>query len=110
MIDFYPLAKWLDRKDYLQNVLKQISNTYVRAEIIHDRYPSFYDVHVDLLAKNLTIILNIDKEDEKNLATDLHSSKDTHAKKLDWVPNGGVGVAKLKIIDGTDLRLTNITV
>ena len=88
---FLPLAKWLDRKDYFQECFKtDLSNTYVRAEIIHDRYPFFHDVHVDLPCKNLTIILNIDKEDEKNLATDLYHSKDTHAKKLDWVPNGGV--------------------
>tara|TARA_B100001989_G_C24473037_1_gene430268 strand:- start:73 stop:657 length:585 start_codon:yes stop_codon:yes gene_type:complete len=84
-------AKCLNRKEYFGECFKvDLKDTYMRAEIIHDRYPFFHDVHVDLPCKNLTIILNIDKEDDKNLATDLYHSKDKHAKKLDWVPNGGV--------------------
>ncbi len=67
-----------------------LSNTFLRAEIIHDRYPFFHDIHLDLPCKNLTTIINIDKEDEKNLATDLYHTKNYHVKRLDWVPNGGI--------------------
>lgn len=86
-----PIARWLDRKEYYKNCFDtQITNTFVRAEIIHDRYPFFHDVHVDLPCKNLTIIVNIDKDDDKNLATDLYHTKQHHAKKLKWIANGGV--------------------
>ncbi len=84
-------AQWLNRRDYYEDCFKtDLSNTFMRAEIIHDRYPFFHDVHLDLPCKNLTIILNIDKEDDKNLATDLYHTKNIHVKKLDWVPNGGI--------------------
>ena len=86
-----PAAQWLNRRDYYEDCFKtDLSNTFMRAEIIHDRYPFFHDVHLDLPCKNLTIILNIDKEDDKNLATDLYHTKNIHVKKLDWVPNGGI--------------------
>ena len=89
--EFKKAADWLNRRDYYEDCFKtDLSNTYMRAEIIHDRYPFFHDIHLDLPCKNLTIIINIDKEDEKNLATDLYHAKDYHVKRLDWVPNGGL--------------------
>ena len=46
--------------------------------------------HTDEPNKKLTIIVNIDKEDDQNLATDLYRDKKTHAKKLDWQDNSAV--------------------
>ncbi len=89
--EFKKAADWLNRRDYYEDCFKtDLSNTYMRAEIIHDRYPFFHDIHLDLPCKNLTTIINIDKEDEKNLATDLYHTKEHHVKRLDWVPNGGL--------------------
>jgi len=89
--EFKKTADWLNRRDYYEDCFKtDLSNTYMRAEIIHDRYPFFHDIHLDLPCKNLTTIVNIDKEDEKNLATDLYHTKEHHVKRLDWVPNGGL--------------------
>lgn len=81
----------LNDKQFFSNLFgRDITETYIRAELIHDQYPFFHDVHTDLLCKNLTIIINIDKEDDKNLATDLYYNKTKHIKKLDWEPNGGI--------------------
>lgn len=89
--EYKKVADWLNRREYYEECFKtDLSNTFLRAEIIHDRYPFFHDIHLDLPCKNLTTILNIDKEDEKNLATDLYHTKDHHVKRLDWVPNGGI--------------------
>ena len=53
-------AKCLNRKEYFGECFKvDLKDTYMRAEIIHDRYPFFHDVHVDLPCKNLTIIFNV---------------------------------------------------
>jgi len=89
--EFKKAADWLNRREYYEECFKtDLSNTFLRAEIIHDRYPFFHDIHLDLPCKNLTTIINIDKEDEKNLATDLYHTKNYHVKRLDWVPNGGI--------------------
>lgn len=81
----------LNQKQKFSNFFgRDITNTMIRAELIHDRYPFFHDIHTDLPNKNLTIIINLDKEDDKNLATDLYFNKTKHIKKLDWVPNGGI--------------------
>lgn len=81
----------LNDKQFFSNLFgRDITNTYIRAELIHDQYPFFHDVHTDLSCKNLTIIINIDKEDEKNLSTDLYYNKTKHIKKLDWIENGGI--------------------
>lgn len=86
-----PVAEFLNRREYYEECFKvDLSNTYLRAELIHDRYPFFHDIHLDEPAKKLTIIVNINKEDPKNLATDLYHNKETHVCKTEWVDNGGL--------------------
>tara|TARA_A100001011_G_scaffold399639_1_gene509290 strand:+ start:6293 stop:6874 length:582 start_codon:yes stop_codon:yes gene_type:complete len=86
-----PVAEFLNQKDFFEEQFKvDLQGKLLRAELIWDRYPFFHDVHIDLPCKNLTMILNICKEDEQNLSTDLYLTKDIHVKKLDWHDNGGV--------------------
>lgn len=89
--DLQGIIDTLNQKVFFSNLFgKDLTGTLIRAELIHDRYPFFHDIHLDLPCKNLTIIINIDKEDEQNLATDLYFNKTKHIKKLDWIPNGGI--------------------
>ena len=80
-----------DRKMWEDVFDVDLSNCYLRPELVDDRYPFELEVHTDLDEKLLSILLYIDKDDEQNLATDLYSDETTLHTKLDWKPNGGVG-------------------
>lgn len=68
-----------------------LENTYLRPELIDDRYPFEHEVHTDHPDKLVSILIYIDKDDEKNLASDLYIDENTHYKKLKWESNSGVG-------------------
>jgi hypothetical protein len=85
------VSEWLNQRIYWErNFGCDLSNTYLRPEVIDDRYPFFHAIHTDTPEKKLSIIVNISKEDEQNLATDLYSDKDTHFKKLEWKENSAL--------------------
>jgi hypothetical protein len=86
-----PVAEFLnDHKMFEEKFNCDLSNTYCRPELIHDRYPFFHAIHTDTPEKKLTLIVNIDKEDEKNLATDIYVDKETHFAKTEWKDNRGL--------------------
>jgi|TARA_R110001592_G_scaffold60329_2_gene183362 hypothetical protein len=88
---FEPVADFLNNKILIGGLFGvDLTNALCRPEIIDDRHPFFHEVHTDEPNKKLTIIVNIDKEDNQNLATDLYKDKETHAKKLDWQDNSAV--------------------
>ena len=86
-----PVAEFLNNhKFFEENFNCDLSNTYCRPELIHDRYPFFHAIHTDTPEKKLTLIVNIDKEDDKNLATDIYVDKETHFAKTEWKDNRGL--------------------
>lgn len=86
-----PVAEFLNNhKFFEENFNCDLSNTYCRPELIHDRYPFFHAIHTDTPEKKLTLIVNIDKEDNKNLATDIYVDKETHFAKTEWKDNSGL--------------------
>lgn len=85
-----PLVEYLNDKERWKKYGVELDGSLLRVELIDDRYPFFHDTHYDTPEKKLTIIVNISKEDEKNLATDIYVDKDTHYKKLEWVDNSAV--------------------
>ena len=88
---FKQVAQYLNNKPYFSGMFNvDLSNALCRPEIIDDRHPFFHDIHTDEPNKKLTIIINIDKEDDQNLATDLYRDRKTHAKKLNWQDNSAV--------------------
>jgi len=86
-----PVAEFLNNHNFFEEKFNcDLSNTYCRPELIHDRYPFFHAIHTDTPEKKLTLIVNISKEDEKNLATDIYVDKETHFAKTDWADNRGL--------------------
>jgi|TARA_B100000029_G_scaffold6249_1_gene6728 hypothetical protein len=86
----HPVCEFLNNKTEWEKYGCDLTNTLLRPELIDDRYPFFHQIHHDTPEKKITIIVNIDKEDEQNLATDLYKDKDTHSKKLEWKNNSAV--------------------
>ena len=68
-----------------------LSNCAVRPELIDDKDGFYHKVHCDHHHKKLSIIIYIDKEDDKNLASDLYCDENIHHSKLEWHDNCGVG-------------------
>ena len=85
-----PLMVYLNDKSIWKEYGAELDNSLLRVELIDDRYPFFHDIHYDTPEKKITIIVNLNKEDEKNLATDIYVDKDTHYKKLDWIDNSAL--------------------
>lgn len=86
-----PVAEFLNNHAYFEEKFNcDLSNTYCRPEMIHDRYPFFHAIHTDTPEKKLSLIINIDKEDDKNLATDIYVDKETHFAKTEWKDNRGL--------------------
>jgi len=88
---FLKLVRLLNDRKLFSDILKEdLSSTTLRVELIDDKYPFFHEVHVDHPDKRITMLIYIDKDDDKNLATDVYVDKDTHYAKLNWTPNGGI--------------------
>ncbi len=86
-----PVAEFLNNHKFFEETFNcDLSNTYCRPELIHDRYPFFHAIHTDTPEKKLTLIVNISKEDNKNLATDIYVDKETHYTKTEWADNRGL--------------------
>jgi hypothetical protein len=85
-----PMMDLLNDKEQWEKFGVELDDGLLRVELIDDRYPFFHDIHYDTPEKLITIIVNISKEDKKNLATDLYIDKDTHYKKLDWEDNSAL--------------------
>ena len=86
-----PVAEFLnDHKMFEEKFNCDLSNTWCRPEMIHDRHPFFHAIHTDTPEKKLSLIINIDKEDDKNLATDIYVDKETHYAKTEWQDNRGL--------------------
>ena len=86
-----PVAEFLNNHNFFEEKFNcDLSNTYCRPELIHDRYPFFHAIHTYTPEKKLTLIVNIDTDVDKNLATDIYVDKETHFAKTEWKDNRGL--------------------